>query len=61
MTSPLHTSLMAKTAPRSGVGFDVRTGRVGSAGNSLWGHTGPRTAIAEASNDIDALAARSAG
>ena len=61
MTSPLHTSLMAKTAPGSGADLDVWAGRVGRAGNSLWGHAGPRTVFVEAANDIDALAARSAG
>jgi hypothetical protein len=64
MTTAFHTTLSAKTAPRTGVDFGVRAsraGRVGSAGYAAWAGAQPRTAIVEASRNLDALAARSAG
>ena len=61
MTSPFHTSLTAMTAPDSGVDLGVRVDRLGRSAVSMWAYTGARTAFAGAANDIDALAARSAG
>jgi len=61
MTSRFHTSLMAKTAPCSGAAFGVRGGRVGRPSLGTEGFAGVRATIVEASNDIHALAARSAG
>ena len=61
MTSPFHISLTAKTAPFSGADLGVRAGRLGSGAAAMWRYAGPGTAIVEASNDLDALAARSAG
>ena len=60
MTSPFHTSLTAMTAPGSGVDLGVRVDRLGRSAVSMWGYAG-RRAFAGAANDIDALAARSAG
>jgi len=61
MTSLFHISLTPKTAPLSGADLDVRAGRLGSGAGAMRRYAGPRTAIVEASNDLDALAARSAG
>jgi hypothetical protein len=61
MTSLFHTSLSAKTAHRTGAGLGVRSARPGSDAAFMWGYAGARTAIVEAANDLDALAARCAG
>ena len=61
MTSLFHTTLSAKTAHRTGAGFGVRPGRLASDAAFMWAYAGARTAIVEAANDLDALAARSAG
>jgi hypothetical protein len=62
MTTSFDILNFAKTAPQTGVGFGVRTGRVGSpraiamAGGAAMNH-GARTA----DGNLDALAARCAG
>ena len=61
MTRTSHISPMAKTAPQIGADFGVRAGRVGSAGHATWAGPLVRTAIVEASRNLDALAARGAG
>ena len=61
MTSAFHISLIVKTTPQLGADFGVRAGRGGSAGDAMWAGPRVRTVIVEASRNLDALAARSAG
>jgi hypothetical protein len=61
MTRTYDILFSAKTAPHSGADFGVRARYAGSAGDAMWAPAGIRTAIVEASRNLDALAARSAG
>jgi hypothetical protein len=61
MTSTFNIHLMAKTAPQTGADFGVRAVGVRSTGQTMRGDARPRTAIVEASRNLDALAARGAG
>ncbi len=61
MTSTFHISLTAKTAHQTGADFGVRAGRGASAGYAMWDGPLALTMLAEASRNLDALAARGAG
>jgi hypothetical protein len=61
MTSTYDISLTTRTAHRTGADFGVWTGRAASAGSAMRAYAQPRTAIVDASRNLDALAARGAG
>jgi hypothetical protein len=61
MTSTYDISLTTKTAPQTGADFGVRAALAGSAGSAMRAYAQPRTAIVDASRNLDALAAMGAG